>query len=274
MMFYISPNTKTTSFFLGRHIEDLKFLNQLDCNLKGVDLGSSDWLNPGLADNFIGSEKKYDIVMNANWGALKRHHVLFKALSRIEEKLKVALVGFEWNGRTKDEIETLANYYGVLDEITFFEKISFNDVMKINSQSRVAILLSRKEGANRAIPEALFCDTPAIVLESNVGGQVRNIVPETGLLCTDDNLQSKIIEILDNETKFTPRRWANENISCFISTEKLNSILKSNAINEGFKWTEDIQIRTNSPDLRYYDDYAAEKCKLVNGSLASYILKS
>ena len=264
-------NYQQPVFLLGKHFQDYRFINQLNSNLVAVDMGASDWVDPNLAVPFLGSAKKYDIVMNANWGDWKRHHVLFAAISDLEKKVSVALVGFEWGNRNKADIEALAKYYGVYDQIEIFERIPFESVMEINCQSRIAILLSLKEGANRAIPEALFCDVPAIVLSNNIGGQVRNIVPETGILSTESKLGQDIMFILESPKQFSPRSWAMNNISCIKSTERLNYQLKESETNRGADWTKDITIRANSPDVTYYDQNTAEEYETYGKSLSKYL---
>lgn len=258
-------------FLLGKHLDDNRFINSLNTNLKCIDLGASDWVDPNIALPYLETEKKFDIVMNANWGEWKRHHILFAAMRRLNRKVRVALIGFKWGNRTRKDIEQLAKYYRVENQITIFEQIPFDSVMKINCQSRLAVLLSLKEGANRAIPEALFCNTPAIVLKKNIGGQVRNIVSQTGILSTDLTLSKDIQFILDNPHKFTPRKWASENISCLVSTDILNARLKEAATIMGEDWTRDIVVRANSPDFTYYDKSLLPEYTKYNASLSRYL---
>ena len=258
-------------YFLAKQKDDFQFLKALDCNLIPVDMGPCDWVNPAIAQHYLSQDKQFDIVMNSNWSTAKRHQVLFHALSCIPEKLKVALIGFEWGGRTKDEILTLARFFGVAEQLTFYEKISFEDVMKVNCQSRMAILLSLKEGSNRSISEALFCNIPAIVLENHIGGIVGNINAKTGVLVNEKSLSNEITRMLENLEKFTPLEWAQNNISCTESTRRLNSILKQRALDRGEVWSKDLIVRTNSPDLRYLDNDSAAECIQDNAGLSRYI---
>jgi hypothetical protein len=48
--------------------------------------------------------------------------------------------------------------------------------------------------------------------------------------------------------------WALKNISCTVTTEKLNNYLKYRAIACGEPWTKDIVVKTNSPELKYYNE--------------------
>lgn len=260
-----------TIFMLAKQRDDFNFLEEINSNVSPLPMGPCDWVNPQIAEPYLSSEKKFDIVLNSNWGAPKRHHVLFKALSEMKRKLRVALIGFDWGSRTKEDILDLAKYYQVEEQLTIFEKISFEEVMAINSASKIALLLSLKEGSNRAIAEGLFCNTPAIVLKNHVGGIVENINDQTGRLVEESKLAVEIEDMLENLANYQPRKWALENISCFVSTQRLNEALKSQAIKNGESWTSDIIVRTNSPELRYYDISTAQECISEHKKLENYI---
>jgi hypothetical protein len=192
-------------------------------------------------------------------------------MSQIPTRLEVALIGFAWGDRTKKAILDLARYYGVESQLNIFENISFDKVMEINSCSKIALLLSLKEGSNRAISEGLFCDTPAIVLSNHIGGIVENINSETGMLVNESQLKDKIPLMLENLEKYTPREWALQNISCFESTRSLNESLKEEAIRQGDTWSQDITIRTNSPNLRYLDKTESALCIAETAKIEKYI---
>jgi glycosyltransferase involved in cell wall biosynthesis len=262
---------KQNIYFLSKQIDDYRFLTAIDKNLIPINLGPCDWVDPDVAKPFVDEEKKFDLVMNSNWGAWKRHHALFKALAKMKRKISVALIGFEWGGQTKQNIEEVARYYGVFDQLSFFENINFSDVMKITCQSRVAVLLSLKEGSNRAIAEAIFCNVPSIVLVNHVGGIVNNIVPETGQLVCESELANTIENMCSNLDSYQPRAWAQNNISCLKSAAYLNEELKCYAEKDGENWTTDIAIRASSPESTYYyrDDIA--KFSQLNKQLESFL---
>jgi glycosyltransferase involved in cell wall biosynthesis len=260
-------------FFQAKQRDDFEFLTKLNCNLKPLRMGPCDWVDPAISLPFINSDKDYDIVFNSNWSAPKRHQALFKALSKIPSTLKVALIGFEWGGRTKQDILNLAKFYNVENQIVIFEKVSFNEVMKINSSSKVAVLLSLKEGSNRAIAESLFCDTPAIVLKNHIGGIVENITPQTGKLVEESKLGSEIMDMLRSLRAYTPRDWALKNISCYETTKSLNQRLRTHALSNGEKWSIDITVKTNSPDLGYMNYVKSADCISENEVLENYMKK-
>lgn len=251
--------------------EDYKFLVRIRTNLKPVTFGARDWIDPRWFDKCKdpSETKTFDIVMNSQWGWVKRHHVLFEKLKSLRS-LKVALIGVPWSGRTLENVKALAKYYEVEDQVTFFERIPYEEVMRITCRSKLGILLSLKEGSNRAIPECLFCDIPAIVLSRNIGGVKKVINPQTGLHVTEDKLASAIKFMLANLNSYAPRKWALDNISCIVTTSKLNSCLREHALSNGEPWSRDIVPRTNSPESKYYHLEDEEEYKMVNQDLSKY----
>ena len=256
-------------FTLTAEEGDLAFLKRLDSNLIPVDLGPCDWVDPRTAEPYLKAEKKYDIAMNSNWGAWKRHYVLFHMLRHAKQRYKVALIGFQWSGRVQADVERLADYYGVSDQLTFFDWIPLDQVMDLVCSSRVSILLSLKEGSNRTTAESIFCNVPVVVLASHVGGIRKNVVPETGLLVEEANLESAIADLL--ESNLQPRQWGLQNISCFKSTERLNALLREYALKQGRPWTQDIAVRSNSPESSYADPEDTERFRPWNEGLKDYL---
>lgn len=251
--------------------EDFHFLARIDTNLKPLAFGARDWVDPRLYERYSShsGKKEFDIVMNAHWGPSKRHYVLFERLKMLPD-LKVALIGVPWEGGTLEGIKNLARYYGIEDQLTIFERIPYDEVMKITAQSKIGLLLSLKEGGNRAIPECLLCDVPAIVLTHNVGGVKKIINSQTGLHVTEDKLVWAIKHILENQKSYSPRKWALDNISCLVTTSRLNDHLRENALSRGEPWTQDIVPRTNAPESKYYHPEDAEGYKMDNLNLKEY----
>jgi hypothetical protein len=256
-------------FVLAAEENDFAFLQRLGSNLIPVDLGPCDWVDPRVAAPYLPNSKEFDIVMNSNWAAWKRHYVLFRMLARAKQRYKVVLIGVKWAGKTAGDIETLADFYGVRGQITILERLSYEKVMDVNCRSKVSILLSLKEGSNRAIAESVFCNVPVVVLSSHVGGIRKNIVPQTGVLTDERHLESAIGGLLCSSLR--PREWAMKNISCFISSDKLNARLREHALRKGRPWTKEIAGRSNSPESKYICDADAEHLRPWNQGLANYL---
>lgn len=237
-------------FVMAAEANDHRLLAAMDSNMVPLDMGPSDWVDPDIGSRHLGAPKKYDIVFNANWKQLKRHYVLFSTLKRMRPSLRVALIGGSVGGRTSDDIRRIATHFGVLEQLTFFERIAFDEVMRVNAESRIALLLSLKEGSNRAIAEAMFCNVPGIVLRNHVGGIRKNIVEATGRLIDERDLPEGIESMLANLGSYSPRKWALAHISCYATTARLNAEIKRHALARGEVWTQDIAVKANSPEMR------------------------
>ena len=260
---------KQEIFVLAAEENDFAFLKRLGSNLVPVAVGPCDWVDPRVASPFLENLKEFDIVMNSNWGAWKRHHVLFHMLKNAAQRYNVALIGVNWSGKTRADIEQLANFFGVADQLTIIEDIPYDQVMNITCRSKVSILLSLKEGSNRAIAESIFCNVPVVVLTNHVGGIRKNIVPETGLLAEETDLEPTIARLLHSD--INPREWGLEHISCFKSSEKLNLIVKEHALKQGQPWTRDLAVRSNSPESKYVITEDAKRLSPWNEGLKDYL---
>ncbi len=263
---------KDDVYILSPEAGDYEFIKRLRTNLKPLPYGPSDWVNPSLYDQGRGSivEKKYDLVMNSHWGWSKRHHVLFSSLRKLSRDIKVALIGVPWEGRTMDDIKDLAKYFGVEKQLTFYQRIPYLEVMKVTAESKMGILLSLKEGSNRALAECLFCDVPVILLKEHVGGVNKVINSKTGMHATSHELAEAIMHLRNNPGLYQPRKWALENISCLVTTEKLNAFLKESALDAGEPWTQDIVARASSPESRYFDPEDEVRFRKLNRDLSQY----
>ena len=142
-------------FVLAAEDDDFRFLRSLKSNLIPVKLGPCDWVDPNVAVPYLHNSKMFDIVMNSNWAAWKRHYVLFKMLANAGRRFSVVLIGLKWGGRTKEDIVDLAKAYSIHDQITLMDQIPYDQVMRVTCQSKVSVLLSLKEGSNRAIAESM-----------------------------------------------------------------------------------------------------------------------
>jgi glycosyltransferase involved in cell wall biosynthesis len=251
--------------------EDFDFIAELSSNLLPISLGSGDWVDP---DTFVfdsSVEKKYDVIMVANWGSYKRHDELFRALSKLKPRLiKVLLVGFAWGGRTKDDIlKDMSKFDLTHVSVEIKEKIPPAEVHKCLNASKVYLLLSKKEGGNKAMVEGFFSNVPAILYENNKGGNREKINSGTGMLSSYEDLPEKIVYVLENGKKFSPRRWAIQNTGSRNATVMLNEYIKGLAKRNKEKWTADIVEKINSPNLSYR--HPEHKNKMRNANWEFYL---
>ncbi len=255
-LLYVDPKHKVV--VQTPESDDHDFVADLGVNLVPVRLGSGDWADP--TDYNIPlrhwNDRTYDLVMVANWARHKNHRYLFRALRRLRDREpSVLLIGFPWQGRSKEhvigefrrELGSRAARY----KVELHEYLPHDEVLRRVADSRVSLLLSRKEGHNKAIMESLLLGTPAIVYDRHLGGAREKINPETGLLASLKGLPYAIRDALDHGDRFTPRQWALVNTGCIVSTRILNDCLRQISIADGGIWRTDIVEKSNSPNLRY-----------------------
>lgn len=232
---------------------DFDFLNRLQANFIPVEYGASDW-NDDRVFIDLEMEKIYDCCYVAMWNDVKRHHALFRAVAKIgDPNYKVALAGASWNLSTQD-IRDLAAYYGVEDNIVILEGYRHPRIREVYNQSKVQVLMSIREGSNKTIFEGFFCNVPGILLANNLGVNKSYINEETGKLVDERDLAKTLIWFREHYREFKPRRWAMDNISCKVTTAKLEKLLAETARSRGEKWTTPIAIKVNRGSYpREYD---------------------
>jgi len=243
--------------------EDHRFISSIGLPFIPVRLGPADWVDADRFVNVHSGVKTYDLVMVANWAAHKRHAQLFRALSKCDgRKIRVLLIGFPWGSRTADDIRREAALVGdAAVEIDILEQVPQRELARHLSQCKVFAFLSRKEGDNKALVEAMFVDLPAIVFDKTIGGARARINPSTGVLASDEELSEKILYMLDHYKEFSPRAWALQQSGSSISTRVLNDVIRQMASEAGEKFTVDIQEKTNSPNLAYKDSKNRDRFK-------------
>lgn len=233
--------------------EDYTFIRDIGAPLVPLRLGPADWVDAELFQPRAERDKPYDLVMVANWGRHKRHAVLFDALRQIRDRqVRVLLIGFPWANRTADEIRREAAAIGNPNvEVTVVEKLPASEVAHHVSQCKAFVFLSRKEGDNKALVEAMFADVPAIVYDRTIGGARSRINAATGLLSSDEQLADRIRHMLDHHDEFSPRAWALSHTGSSVATRVLDDAIREMVTAQGGTYTNSIVEKTNSPNLAY-----------------------
>jgi glycosyltransferase involved in cell wall biosynthesis len=232
---------------------DRDFISSVGAPFAPVNLGPADWVDSEVFAPVAGGEKPYDFVMVANWGRHKRHATLFRALEEIRDRdLRVLLVGFAWAGRSIDDIRAEAARVSN-PRVTFDirENIPPRELAVLVGQSKVFVFLTRKEGDNKALVEAMFADVPSVVYDQTIGGASNRINPQTGMLASDEELGAKLRHMLDSHKEFSPRRWALANSGSPIATRVLDDTLRAAVRAAGGRYERSIVEKTNKPNLAY-----------------------
>lgn len=236
----------------AQYQQDYEYIDSLGGALKPIRLGAGDWADPELFQSGRNVEKKYDLVMIANWLKWKRHKLLFRAMRELQDKIgRVALIGYPIEGRTSEEIRSLAQRYGIEKKIDLFENISALEVGRIIRSAKTGVMLSKKEGANRGIYECFFSDVPVILSSCNIGVNREHVNKMTGVLAADRDLSAVILHMVENYDRFRPRDWAMKHTSAENSSTRLNGFLQKLGELSGEIWTQDIFPKKNSPTPIY-----------------------
>ena len=248
---FVFPNAYPAPLYsLINHQEDVEILRRVSPNYRVVPLFTSHWVNPASFHPRPRSERDIDVLMVGLWGKVKRHHVLFRALRAMKPTLRVVLIGQDEGGRTEATIRREAGYYGVADRIQIRDNVPHAEVREAFSRAKVSILLSLNEGSAVVVPESLFADTPTALLNNAYNGSRNFINEHTGRFLSEKDLAGQLTDFLAHADLYRPRQWAEANISCFRSSEKLNDILKRDSLADGQEWTRDLFPLCWQPDVR------------------------
>jgi hypothetical protein len=226
---------------------DLSIFPRLSSKYAMVPLYASSWVNPEYFAPRPRSVRDIDIVMVANFGKYKRHHALFRALGQMPGT-RAVLVGQSQGGRTADTIRSEAGWYGVADRVKVLSHVTNETLADCLCRAKVSVILSRREGSCVVVAESLFADTPVALLEGAEVGSAAFINERTGRFVPENDLAAGLTDFLDRAETYTPRHWAESNISCFRSTEVLNRLLQEQQRARGGEWTRDLAPICWRPD--------------------------
>jgi hypothetical protein len=119
----------------------------------------------------------------------------------------------------------------------------------------VHLLWSRKEGANRAIVEALFADVPIVVREGlSYGYHYPYVNAETGRFANEETLGQALLEMLQHGDLYRPRAWAIGNMSCQQAAQILEEQIRAHALAAREPWTTGLVTKTVHLDSQRYWD--------------------
>jgi glycosyltransferase involved in cell wall biosynthesis len=234
---------------------DAQFLKALDTNIAVVPLAANYWVDHRHVRPIPSDQRDIDVIVLAAWSHVKRHWRIFKTLAGLKQRghrLKTVLVGYRQD-KTIDEVRSEAAHYGISDQVDFYERISQRQVSALLARSKVHVLWSRRECANRAVIEALFADVPIIVRDDlTYGFRYSYVNAETGRFVREENLGDAILDMVENRAQYRPRQWALDNMTSDRAAATLNRHLSEAAQRSGDAWSEDTVRRTGALDAQQY----------------------
>jgi glycosyltransferase involved in cell wall biosynthesis len=222
------------------NLEDAATMRRLSPKLRPVRLLASSWTNPDVYVPFLRAAKTIDILMVATFSAYKRHWLFFETLRKLPRSLRVVLIGRPIGQRTEQALRQEAALFGVEDRFEVWNNATDAKIAQAICQSRISLIFSRQEGSCVAVAESLMGGTPVGVFRNARVGSKAFVNPRTGELLEERGLAPQILRFLDQHHHYDPRSWALENISCHVSTCRLNEFLRAESERSGRPWTRDI----------------------------------
>lgn len=239
-------------FHILSNLEDIPAFQRIAPNAVTIPLQSSNWVNADLFKPDNTTEKRFDIVMLANFAAYKRHFLLFKALRNMPSSTRVVLLGRRMDGRTADTVTSEAAFYGVENRITLLAGLPDEKLVEALRSAKISLILSGNEGSCVAVVESMFADVPVGVFADAIIGSKVYINNDTGRLLIKKDLAAQLTEFIHEYDRYCPRKWVLENdVSCIGSTGIMNSIIKAKALEWGEDWTTDIAVHHWRPNPKY-----------------------
>jgi hypothetical protein len=254
-IFFFLMGLNTEVIIESQFAQDYNYIASIGRNLYPIHLGAGDWVDPEIFSINENMDKKYDFVMIASWLSIKRHSLFFKSISKISSEIKkVAVVGYPISDRTLDDIISESKKYNVTHLVDFYEKLKPKDVAIILQQSKVSLMLTKREGANKALYESFFSNVPVILTNDNIGVNRNHINKYTGVCAHDKDLSQSMLFMLRNYKSFSPRPWALMNTGYINSNTTLNAFIKEIALSKGEKWTQQIHSKKNCPEAVFVNE--------------------
>jgi glycosyltransferase involved in cell wall biosynthesis len=231
-----------TIFVQVCHHGEIPMIEQFSPRLKCLPVLLCDWLDPACYPYKPYHEREIDILMVANWAPFKRHWQFFEALRTMPRDLRITMIGMPEGPYTLARVRDQAALFGVKQQIEFVESIPIAEVARYQRNSKMAIILSRREGCCMAVVESLFADSPVAMLAGAHVGPVAYINKQTGVLLKSGGMGRQLQHFLDTAESCRARAWVTEHISCFQSYQKLNTLMRNHSEQQGLPWTKDLKM--------------------------------
>ncbi len=202
-------------------------------------ISACDWINPDFYPNLTG-ERPIDFLMIANWGEFKRHWDFFNALRHLPATLRIVLVGQREGGRDAEFIRRQASSFGVPQNLEIHQSLPITEVTRLQTQSKVALIFSRREGGCVAFVEAMFAGCAVGIRADAHVGALAYVNENTGLLLRPGHLAEDLMTLLQMAGSLQPATWAAGHISCHHTHKKVNAFFRKYAAEKELPWTCDL----------------------------------
>ena len=215
-------------------------LNGFHPRIRCLDSLACDWVHPSFYDPKPFSERDIDILVVSNWAPFKRHWAFFAALRDLPASLKIVCVGQPASGRDLASMRALQELMGARQNIEFLESIPISQVEALQCRAKLSAIFSKREGGCVAATEALMAGAALVMVDGASIGSFSHINERTGFVLHDGRVAEGLLDALAHAHERSPRAYAMEQVSCEVTSAKLNNTLKQAAAAEGRPWTRDI----------------------------------
>jgi len=256
-----------TVFVQSCNYDEIPRFERFSPRVKCLQTLPCDWIDPAFYEPRSHRQRAIDILVVANWAPFKRHWQLFDALRTLPRHLRVTLIGQPEGEHTLERVRHLATSFGVKQDLEFLQSVSIDEVTRRQCDTKISLILSRREGCCVAAVEALFADAPLGMMHDAHVGPRAYINEHTGRLLRSSRLAYQIEEFLERAASYQPRAWAMRHVSCYQSIKNLNAVLREHAVMSGKPWTQGAAMPCwrPHPTLNYSAD--AERLRPVYAEL-------
>jgi glycosyltransferase involved in cell wall biosynthesis len=243
------------------NLDETERLRRFSPRLHPLPMMPCDWLNPDFYAPKPMAERNRDVLMVSFFAPVKRHWEFFSMLAQLPTNLRVTLVGQTDGIRNKDDMIRIARHMGVKQELEIYQSIPIERVTEIQCDSKVSVIMSRREGCCVAAVESLFAGSALAMRADAHVGPLSYINEQTGMRLRPGHLAQDMRHLLDRCHELRPQDWAEANISCFRSKEKFDQFFKDVAQEENRPWSHDIALPTWRPHPTFVHDSEGDSLK-------------
>lgn len=233
--------------------DDYELLSAINTNLVPISIGPADWVDTSKFFKIHDENSSYDVIYVANFDPIKRVDRYLRALvniSRIQPDYKAALV-LAGHGSAKREVLATLDCAKKKTKLDVFYNLTQEELNKLFNRSKVNVLLSLREGANKGLAEGLFSGVPALLIEESAGGNYLHVNDRTGRIVPDIEIEKTLLWFKNHYNVFEPNEWAVSHISPSVTTQILSDKLKEIELMEGRNWKSELYPKVNRPELAY-----------------------
>jgi glycosyltransferase involved in cell wall biosynthesis len=235
---------------------DISLIERIHPRLKCLPTMPCDWIHSGLHQPKPHTERTFDFIMVAMWAPVKRHWEFLEALLLMPPNLQVVLIGTHDGHHTHQHIRKMADEIGVKQELVILDSIPIEEVARYQSDSKVSVIMSRREGCCVAAVESLFAGCALALRDDAHVGPLAYINEQTGRRLRPNHIAQDLLTLLADSANTHSREWALEHVSGSASWAKVNKMLGVESVKHGRPWTRDIiepQWRPHPTFLRTSD---------------------